>query len=595
MPNWGNIILTNAGKALEDAVKAGGSSTSINFTKWKLGSGTLPEGVSWETRTDLVTPVMNIPITSSEAQSTGGTLVSGVATNKDLTVGFNMKELGLFATGTDGGEILYGVLVDSNPDYLSAKEGTTVTTVDFSVLIVVDDDLKVTATLSADSLLRLKDLTAHNESATAHAAQFNNTLVDLKTNGNSLRAVKGDGANVDVVVPYAVGTTQANPKDLGGYVNQTISAVRDLLNNELADMNKKGCSVRFIRFGAHLSIIYNNWARNWDATMPPWGQIYGVLSLLSDDTYANVELVGWTGTTVLLQRIAGNWKTAETKVYTNGMLNVADTLKLQNNVLTLDMGGGTQTNINIGQAPKNYSGSGFTYTFYNGKNSLADLVAKTQAVTDNSNNVATTAFVQSTVANKVSQLVNSAPSTLDTINELANALGNDPNFATTVATQIGQKANKTDVDSQIQNVTTELAAHNTNSSAHTPILNAIKAISGMSAYDVAPSKTIAAMIPLLGFGGIVAQKLEENGYIKFANGLIIQWGSTNTVDRGVQITFPIQFSTRCFCGLVTAQKSTGYLEGSQCNPAVRTASTTGMVAIMYDYKQTGWYWLAIGI
>lgn len=39
----------------------------------------------------------------------------------------------------------------------------------------------------------------------------------------------------------------------------------------------------------------------------------------------------------------------------------------------------------------------------------------------------------------VAGIVNSAPTTLDTLNELATALGNDPNFATTVATQIGQK------------------------------------------------------------------------------------------------------------------------------------------------------------
>lgn len=41
----------------------------------------------------------------------------------------------------------------------------------------------------------------------------------------------------------------------------------------------------------------------------------------------------------------------------------------------------------------------------------------------------------------LADLVNSAPSTLDTLNELASALGNDPNFATTVSTQIGAKAN----------------------------------------------------------------------------------------------------------------------------------------------------------
>lgn len=46
------------------------------------------------------------------------------------------------------------------------------------------------------------------------------------------------------------------------------------------------------------------------------------------------------------------------------------------------------------------------------------------------------------VDQKVSDLVGSAPEALDTLKELSTALGNDPNFATTVATQIGQKVDK---------------------------------------------------------------------------------------------------------------------------------------------------------
>ena len=46
---------------------------------------------------------------------------------------------------------------------------------------------------------------------------------------------------------------------------------------------------------------------------------------------------------------------------------------------------------------------------------------------------------QTYVNNAVSALVDSAPGTLDTLNELAAALGDDPNFATTVATSIGTK------------------------------------------------------------------------------------------------------------------------------------------------------------
>lgn len=47
------------------------------------------------------------------------------------------------------------------------------------------------------------------------------------------------------------------------------------------------------------------------------------------------------------------------------------------------------------------------------------------------------------ISTAISNLVNSAPGTLDTLKELATALGNDPNFATTIATSIATKVSKT--------------------------------------------------------------------------------------------------------------------------------------------------------
>lgn len=49
---------------------------------------------------------------------------------------------------------------------------------------------------------------------------------------------------------------------------------------------------------------------------------------------------------------------------------------------------------------------------------------------------------QTYVNTAISNLVDAAPTTLDTLNELAAALGDDPNFATTVATSIGNKVAK---------------------------------------------------------------------------------------------------------------------------------------------------------
>ncbi|EHL7217327.1 phage tail protein [Escherichia coli] len=61
--------------------------------------------------------------------------------------------------------------------------------------------------------------------------------------------------------------------------------------------------------------------------------------------------------------------------------------------------------------------------------------APTAAQSVNNTQIATTAFVKSAIA----EMVGSAPAALDTLNELAAALGNDPNFATTMLNALAGK------------------------------------------------------------------------------------------------------------------------------------------------------------
>ncbi|HAL9381886.1 TPA: phage tail protein [Escherichia coli] len=61
--------------------------------------------------------------------------------------------------------------------------------------------------------------------------------------------------------------------------------------------------------------------------------------------------------------------------------------------------------------------------------------APTAAQSVNNTQIATTAFVKSAIAG----MVGSAPAALDTLNELAAALGNDPNFSTTVLNALAGK------------------------------------------------------------------------------------------------------------------------------------------------------------
>ena len=63
-------------------------------------------------------------------------------------------------------------------------------------------------------------------------------------------------------------------------------------------------------------------------------------------------------------------------------------------------------------------------------------LAPTASAGNNSTQIATTAYADAAVA----AIVDSAPATLNTLNELADALGDDANFAATTATSIGLKA-----------------------------------------------------------------------------------------------------------------------------------------------------------
>lgn len=74
--------------------------------------------------------------------------------------------------------------------------------------------------------------------------------------------------------------------------------------------------------------------------------------------------------------------------------------------------------------------------------------APTAAQTVNNTQVATTAFVKTALA----ALVGSSPAALDTLNELAAALGNDPNFATTMTNALAGKMEKSANGSDIANV-----------------------------------------------------------------------------------------------------------------------------------------------
>lgn len=93
---------------------------------------------------------------------------------------------------------------------------------------------------------------------------------------------------------------------------------------------------------------------------------------------------------------------------------------------------------------------------------------------------------------------------------------------------------------------------------------------------------------------IVAANLAQNGYVKFSNGLILQWGNSNEINRDTTVTFPIAFSV--LYSVVGVPKSSSNLSGSNSNFGVKSQNNKSFVANMYDNGNgyAGFNWCAFG-
>lgn len=156
----------------------------------------------------------------------------------------------------------------------------------------------------------------------------------------------------------------------------------------------------------------------------------------------------------------------------------------------------------------------------------------------------------------------------------------------------------------ITKVQSELTRHNTDVSAHPPITAMIAKILGASNWQENPVATLKDIKNLLGTGGIVAQRLEETGFVKFANGFIIQWGkiqdntsASRSSYRLKEVTLLVAFSSNWYSILTTqislfnAPKE----ELDRLGAIIISAKTVNKFTMQLDDYSAGAYWLCVGM
>lgn len=92
-------------------------------------------------------------------------------------------------------------------------------------------------------------------------------------------------------------------------------------------------------------------------------------------------------------------------------------------------------------------------------------------------------------------------------------------------------------------------------------------------------------------GGIVDSLLAQNGYVKFANGLILQWGTNAAASSssGETISYPLAFSSAVYSVAIVPEG------GNQASKwGVSSITTSNFKYYRIDGSPTGSRWLAIG-
>lgn len=145
MAAFGGLLMTNKGRNLQAKVQAG---SALHYTRIGIGSGQLG-GSSIADLTVLKTPVLSLNLDGLKVLTGGKASITGTLSNQDVMAGFYYRELGIFATDPDEGEILYCYgNSGNNAEYIPAGGGADVVQKRIEVIVITGNAANVTAEIA---------------------------------------------------------------------------------------------------------------------------------------------------------------------------------------------------------------------------------------------------------------------------------------------------------------------------------------------------------------------------------------------------------------------------------------------------------------
>ncbi|MCE6033407.1 hypothetical protein [Levilactobacillus brevis] len=195
-PNVG--ILTTDGKALIDKVNSG--QAKISFSKIVFSSMDNSQLSDMQVKALTAIAPQEVVVSSPETTldtNSGETRIRATGTNEALTDGVYVKTYAVYAKDDSGNEILYGITVSPNPNYLPEYDGVTPQAVTYSYKVNISNTSNITFTNSNDIYVSDTDLA---EAIQPYAKTVDvNQQLDNKVNITDMRKPASDVAGIEEV------------------------------------------------------------------------------------------------------------------------------------------------------------------------------------------------------------------------------------------------------------------------------------------------------------------------------------------------------------------------------------------------------------
>lgn len=273
-----NVVTKNGLAMIAESVA---TRKNLIFTRVVVGDGDAT-GINFNDMTSVISPKMELPVTSGVNEGNGQYLITATLSNNTLNVGFFPREVGLYAKVDGKAEMLYSYTNGGNNVGYVPDKTTPIDSEIYKIRTVIGNAKNITVNMSDSTFVTKGELDRYVSITSG------GYFKDANKTNTGLSFIKGD--NTSKVIDFI--TSNYNDSDTNKVLN--LSTLKSLLGQGAIVASKLDASAGFVKFANGFTI---QWGITWFDTNRYYKDISlpirsTVLIALATDDSVSVETSG---------------------------------------------------------------------------------------------------------------------------------------------------------------------------------------------------------------------------------------------------------------------------------------------------------------